>query len=363
MAAAAGPVLGTRVLGRATLERQGLLRRAPGGVHATLERLVGLQGQVPQVPYTALWDRLEGFDPEELSAAMADRSVVRATLMRGTLHTVTSEDALGLAPLMAPVLARAFGSTAWGQRLRGVDLEPVLAAARELVEERPRTRAALGQALGERFPELDGGSVAYAFSYLVSTVQPPPRGLWRRSGPAALTTTESWLGQAPAPMPAQTLVRRYLGAFGPATVMDVQAWCGLTRLREVTDGMDLRRYRTRDGAELLDLPDAALPDPDVPAPVRLLPEYDNALLGYADRSRVGAGRAVRWPEHGPGGAIGTVLVDGLAAGTWVLRRQPLKLQVTPLFPLAAPERDEMTGEGVALAAFLRPGREVAVEVR
>ncbi|MCK6211889.1 winged helix DNA-binding domain-containing protein [Georgenia sp. EYE_87] len=365
MRAGASATLSDRVLGRSTLQRQHLLARAGLPVPEMLEHLVGLQGQVPGVPYTALWSRVAAFDPEELSSAMAGRTVVRAPLMRTTLHTVTARDCLALQPLTAPVLARTFASTAWARRLRGQDLGPALDAAGRLVAERPLTRAALAQELDLRFPELDATSLAWAFSYLAPVLQATPRGLWRRSGPSALTTIEAWLGEAPgAGMSLQTLVRRYLVAFGPASVNDVQAWCGLTRLREVTDGMDLRRYRSTGGAELLDLPDAAVPDEEAPAPVRFLGEYDNALIGYADRSRTAAGSLLDLPRGGPGGAVGTVLVDAAVRGTWALRRRGdgYALTVHPRASLRRAEKDEVLAEATALGAFLTVGADVRVEV-
>jgi hypothetical protein len=363
--AGASATLSDRVLGRSTLHRQHLLSRAEVRVPELLEHLVGLQAQVPGVPYTALWSRVTAFDPEELSSTMAQRTVVRAPLLRTTLHTVTARDCLALQPVTAPVLARTFASTAWGRRLHGQDLGPAFAAAGRLVSEQPLTRAALAKELGPRFPELDATSVAWAFSYLAPVLQPTPRGLWRRSGPSALTTIEAWLGEAPgAGMDLQTLVRRYLAAFGPASVGDVQAWCGLTRLREVTDGMDLRRYRSTGGAELLDLPDATLPDEDVPAPVRFLGEYDNALIGFADRSRTAAGSALDLPQGGPGGAVGTVLVDGAVRATWALRRrgEGFVLTVHPRAPLRSADEEDVVAEATALGAFLTVGADVRVEV-
>lgn len=363
--AGASATLSDRVLGRSTLQRQHLLARAPISVPAMLEHLVGLQGQVPGVPYTALWSRVVGFDPEELSSAMAARTVVRAPLMRTTLHTVTARDCLALQPVTAPVLARTFASTAWGRRLRGQDLGPAFAAAGTLVAERPLTRAALAKELAPRFPELDATSLAWAFSYLAPVLQPTPRGLWRRSGPSALTTIEAWLGQAPgAGMGLDTLVRRYLTAFGPASVNDVQAWCGLTRLREITEGMDLRRHRSAAGAELLDLADATLPDEDVPAPVRFLGEYDNALIGYADRSRTDAGSALDLPQGGPGGAVGTVLVDATVRAAWALRRRGdgFTLTVHPRSPLPRDDAEEVVREATALGTFLTLGADLRVEM-
>ena len=318
------PVLSRRALGRATLARQLLLDRETRPVAGALEHLVGLQAQVPLVPHLALWDRLAGYDPGELDPLMTSRQVVRTQLMRTTIHTVTAADALALRPLLQPVLDRTFASTSWGQRLRGQDVGAVVAEAAELLAERPLGRASLQRELAARHPGLDAEALAFGVSYWVPWVQPPPRGLWGASGAAVMTTVAAELGATAAgPMTLQDLVVRYLTAFGPASVRDVQAWCGLTRLREVVDelGPRLRRFRTEDGAELLDVPDGPLPDADIPAPARFLAEYDNALLSYADRSRVVDEGDHVLLQGGPGGWTGTVLVDGLMRATWAARRE------------------------------------------
>ena len=272
-------------------------------VSAALEHLVGLQGQVPRVPHLALWDRLAGYDPAELDGLMTSRAVVRTQLMRTTIHTVTTADAVALRPLLQPVLDRTFSGTAWGQRLRGQDLDAVVGEAAELLAERPMGRAELQRELARRHPGLDAEAVTFGVSYWVPWVQPPPRGLWSRSSAAVMAPLSTWLPAVEASSSLDDVVLRYLGAFGPASVRDVQAWCGLTRLREVVDrlGSRLRRFRTEDGAELVDVPDAPLPDPELPAPVRFLAEYDNVLLSHADRvagrcrgrPRAAAGRSGR----------------------------------------------------------------------
>jgi hypothetical protein len=351
------PPLTARALGRATLARQLLLERATRPVLDVVEDLVGLQAQVPQVPHLALWDRLAGYDPAELDGLMTARQVVRTPLMRTTIHTVTAVDALALRPLLQPVLDRTFASTAWGQRLRGQDVTAVVAEAAQLLAGRPMGRAELQRELAGRHPGLDAEAVAFCVSYRVPWVQPTPRGLWGRSRAAVMTPVRTWLADRDVPpaTPDELLVR-YLRAFGPATVRDAQAWCGLTRLREVADrlGSRLRRLRTADGGEVLDVPDGPLPDPDTPAPVRFLAEYDNALLSYADRSRVVAEGDHVLLSGGPGGWTGTVLVDGRLQATWAARRDGV-LTVRPSLPLAAGARAEVEEEGARVLGFLALG--------
>ena len=333
----------------------------------TLEHLVGLQAQVPLVPHLALWDRLAGYDPVELDGLMSAREVVRTQLMRTTIHTVTAADALALRPLLQPVLDRTFASTAWGQRLRGCDVSAVVAEAGDLLGQRALGRAALQRELAARHPGLDAEAVAYGVSYRVPWVQPPPRGLWGASGAAVMTTVSAWLDGTTAPAASlDDVVLRYLDAFGPASVRDVQAWCGLTRLREVVDrlGDRLRRFRTDDGVELFDVPDGPLPDPDTPAPVRFLAEYDNVTLSYADRTRVVADAEHVPLTGGPGGWCGSVLVDGRVQAMWAARREgeAMTLAVRPSLPLAAGDRAEVLEEGARLLAFIAPGREHDVGV-
>jgi hypothetical protein len=329
-------------------------------VAATLEHLVGLQAQVPRVPHLALWNRLTHYDPAELDGLITSRAVVRTQLMRTTIHTVTAADALALRPLLQPVLDRTFAGSAWGQRLRGQDVTTIVAEAAELLTEQPLGRAALQRELARRHPDLDAEAVTFGVSYWVPWVQPPPRGLWRGSGAAVMTTMRTWLGEG-APGSLDDLVLRYLSAFGPASVQDIQGWCGLTRLREIVDGLGarLRRFRTEGGVELVDVPDAPLPDPETPAPVRFLAEYDNVVLSHADRSRVVADGDHVLLQGGTGGWTGTVLVDGLLRATWAARREgdASALTVRPSEVLSFAERHEVIVEGERLLGFLAPGRE------
>ena len=366
MVVAVSDVLSHRAINRATLDRQLLLRRASLPAAATIEHLLGLQAQAPRAPFVGLWTRLVDFDPAELDELIESRQAVRASLMRGTVHLVTARDCLAIRPTLRPVLDRAHFAGPFRRRIEGVDLDELVAAGRALLDEAPRTRAELGQLLSARWPGRDPTALAHAVGFLVPQVQVPPRGTWTGGGPVRWATNTSWLGaDAGDELTVDDLLLRYLGAFGPATVMDAQAWCGLTRLGEVASrlGGRLRRFRDADGRELLDRPDAPRPDPDTPAPPRFLPEYDNLLLSHADRSRVvpDGQQVPLWPGHG--GARGEVLVDGWWAANWELSRAggAATLTIEPFERLARRDVAAVSAEGSALLAWAAPGS--APEVR
>ncbi|WLW51255.1 winged helix DNA-binding domain-containing protein [Streptomyces sp. YU58] len=347
------PVLGVRALNRATLDRQLLLRRTALTAEQAVEHLVGLQAQNVKPPYYALAARLDGFDPEELSASMADRRVVRIVTMRSTIHTHTADDCLTLRPLVQPARDREL--TVFRKGLEGVDLDRLAALARDLVEAEPRTMKQLREALSVEWPDADPQSLAVAARCTLPLVQVTPRGLWGRSGQVALTTAEHWLGRPAEPAPApDATVLRYLAAFGPASVKDMQTWAGLTRLRDAFERLrpDLVTFRDDKGVELFDLPDAPRPDPDTPAPPRFLPEFDNLLLSHADRTRVVPpeywGRA--WQGNR---AHCTLLVDGFLAGVWRLESEALVVE--PFARLTKEQRGEVTEEGQRMLKVMHPG--------
>jgi hypothetical protein len=350
-----GEVLDNRTLNRATLARQLLLRRAEMPVLDAVEHLVGLQAQVPLNPYTGLWSRLAGFQPEQLARLLEDRRVVRTVLMRGTIHLVTADDCLGLRPLVQPVLDAELGRHRdHAPVLASVDLAPVLAFARRLLAAGPRTGPELRAALAERFPSDDSAALAYACRNHLALVQVPPRGVWGRTSQVAVTTAEAWLGRDLAVSPSlDELVLRYLAAFGPASAADVAAWSRLTGLREVVEGLRprLRTFRDEGGRELFDLAEAPRPDPDTPAPPRFLPEYDNLLLSHADRSRFHG-------DHGSarlaGPVHGAVLYDGLVCGVWRIERDAAAGAAALVVEHAAPlTKRAMSALGAEGRRFLR----------
>jgi hypothetical protein len=352
MARAGDEPLDRRALNRATLARQMLLERAPVSALEALERLVGMQAQAPRAPYVGLWSRVEQFRGAELSELIGSRSAVRAPLMRATLHLVTAPDFLELRGVVQPVLERSFASAPFD--IQGIDRRALLEAGRSLLAERPLTRPELGAALARRWPKHDPPSLAQAITYLVPVVQVPPRGLWDSSGAARWSLAETWLAGAPgAAGSREAVILRYLAAFGPATVRDIQTWSGLTRLAEVVDRVrrQLRTFRDERGAELFDLPNAPRPDPDTPVPPRFLPEYENLLLSHADRSRfLPGGERVPLPP-GLGARSGTLLVDGFVRATWSIRRRGATaiLQIEPFGRLT--NREAIREEGARLLGF------------
>jgi hypothetical protein len=360
------PILTRRALNRALLDRQFLLRREAMPAESMIEHLVGMQAQVPTDPYVALWSRIDGFQPEELSHLIEARRAVRATaMMRTTIHLLTATDWLALRPVLQTVAERGFATgSPFGRRLAGLDIEEVLAVGRALLAEKPRTIGELGKRLQERWPDRDATSLGYAIRLIVPLVQIPPRALWGRSGQPVLATAESWLGRSVGTdATPDAMVLRYLRAFGPASVMDIQAWCWLTRLAPVVERLrpGLQTFRDEHGRELFDLPDAPRPDPETPAPPRFLPTYDNIALSHKDRTRI-YGDLGNWTAVGEDAinrifAKGSVLVDGFVLGGWRLDRDGdrVTLVITSLRPLSPADEPAVVEEGTRLLGLVAAG--------
>jgi Winged helix DNA-binding domain len=347
-------LLGRRALNRALLERQMLLARRKLSASEAIERLVGMQAQVPTDPYIGLWTRLEHFRQDELARLVTEREAVRVGFLRTTLHLVSARDCLTLWPVLRPVMERAYRGSPFGRNLAGLDNDDVQSAGGAILEERPRTISELGRSLGELWPDRDPSSLAYALRFLEPIVQVPPRGVWGAKGRAVWTTAEAWLGQ-PLGIDSSPdrLVHRYLAAFGPSTVADIRTWSGLAGLREVIERLrpDLRTFRDEAGRELFDVPDGPLPHPDTPAPPRFLPEYDNALLSHDNRARIMGDHPPVFTGEQLG--IGTLLVDGFVSATWEIARERDRatLVITPAGPLTRLARREVADEAAQLLAF------------
>jgi hypothetical protein len=359
------PVLTHRELNRATLARQLLLSRERCSVPAAVERLGGMQAQEPKHPFIGLWTRLEDFSADALVAAIAAREVVRATLMRSTLHLFSAADYVALRTALQPppsVSLRVLGA-----RAEGLDPDAVVPAARELLAGHPLNFDAIRAGLVERFPAVNDRALGYAARTLVPLVMVPGEGRWGYPRVAEFGLAEEVLDARLAPPAPDALAERYLGAFGPASVADLQTWSGVAGFKGVLDGMRdrLEVFADERGRELFDLPDAPRPGAGAAAPVRFLPEFDNLVLAYDDRSRVIAA------EHRPLVTTrnlrvkATFLVDGVVAGIWTIavKRRVATVTLEPFGRLPQRALKELTAEGEALARFAEPeARDHAVAV-
>ncbi|ACZ83977.1 hypothetical protein Aros01_03391 [Streptosporangium roseum] len=355
--------LSGRALNRALLDRQFLLARTDRTPLEVIGRLVALQAQEPNWPYVGLWSRIHGFTHSQLTTLLQDRKVVRSGLLRSTQHLAVADDFRRLRPLLQSVLDRTAGSPHFARNSTGLDAASLVAEGLDLLGGGTLTRKELARRLARRHPGIDGRILAGEFELrtpLVHDVATGAWGSWGNRSKVSVTPAEAWLGRpmATAATPATTtdlakkLIRRYLAGFGPAGVKDVQAWCGLTRLNEVVAQMrtELRRYSGPDGGELIDLADAELPDPDTPAPVRLLPAFDNALLGHADRTRVISDQDRKRVMPGQAQVRPTFLVDGHVHGSWSLEGDTLRL--IPFRPLSATDRAALEQETERLLPFV-----------
>ncbi len=318
-----------RALNRATLHRQFLLGGVPRALSLvdTVHRLAGLNAQDRDGPSLSLAAR--GRPDADIVGALEDRTLERAPMLRATQHIVTAADYLAWWPALRPVLARA--QRFFARQLDGVDTHDLAVTATDILAEGPLTRTELGVRLARRWPGNDPKALASSVQFLVPIVHPPGPGTR-----TALALAVAWLGR---PIPAgddpRPLITSYLAAFGPATVKDIQAWSGLTRLRDTVARMSLREHE----GGLYDLPGAPLPDPETPAPTRLLPYVDNLLTAHADRTRIMDPEVQR--QVCVGAVVkATVLHDGRVAGTWWVDSDRGRLELDLLTP--APGLDPTT---------------------
>lgn len=352
-------ILDAHALNRALLARQWLLEPRRATALEAIEQLVGLQAQDVKAPYFQLWARLADFDPHELSGLLERREAVRIALMRGTIHLVSARDALLLRPLTDPVIGRATDSN-WS--VGNLDRDVLATAGRELVETEPRSFARLGALLAERFPDADPRALAQQIRALVPLVQVPPRGLWGQSGAAAHTSIEQWLDGVERPEPSlRTLIGRYLGAFGPASVQDMQKWSGLSRLRPAFEDARSELVSFSDavtGRELFDLPHAPRPSGDTPVAPRLIGPFDNLVLSHADATRVLPTNYRRLTMTQNGLIAGMALIDGFVAGNWRIKvtKQHALLTITSFSgkPYNKSDAEALTREGQRLLRFAAP---------
>jgi hypothetical protein len=338
-------VLTLRELNRALLERQLLLGRRRLAAPGAIERLCALQAQYSLSPYIALWSRVTGFRKEQLTRALEERTVVKSTLFRITLHMTSARD--------YPYFAAAWLPAAQ-------EMTPRITVEKAAELSRKVYAVATKQVTHEQLENIAANDMGgrWRVRTLAPLLHVPPSGTWGFHGRPELLVMEAWLG---VDLPtreegAKHLVRSYLASFGPATQQDLLRFAGVRvgDLRPGLERLELRRFRDERGRELLDLPRGPLPDGDTPAPVRFLPKWDSSLLAYAppERTRILPEKFRSTVIGKNGDVLPTVLIDGFVAATWnVDRKRGLELE--PLRRLTKAERTEIDEEGERLVEFVR----------
>ena len=348
--------LSQRELNRATLARQLLLERSDLSPLTALERIGGLQAQWPKPPFVGLWTRLANFEREQLSGLLRRRTAVRATMMRGTIHIVSTKDYLATRAALQPALFR--GLAALRGKSEHLDIPRVLESARELFDQ-PRTFEDVRDALVAQYPKANERAMGYVARMMLRLVMVPTDDPWAFPANARFQLAESWLAKpVPSSEDASALLLRYFRAFGPATLADAQAWTGLQGLRPIVAslGAKLRTFKDERKRELFDVADATHPDPDTPAPIRFLQEFDNVLMGYQDRSRVLDAKHKPFVLLPGLRVAATVLVDGVIAATWKIERAKKRATIVVQLLAKTPKATtkEIAAEAERVVAFLEP---------
>ncbi|MFJ4650769.1 winged helix DNA-binding domain-containing protein [Nocardia sp. NPDC088792] len=349
--------LSLRELNRTLLLRQHLTTRVSMPALDLIRHLIAVQGQEPNWPYVGLWTRLTDFRHEDLTTLLEDRTVVRATTIRRTVHLSTADDYRWLYPTVRPDPDAALRAIYFRETLSGLDLGEFATAGKELLTGRTVPRRDLGRALTERFPHRDPGRLVHILGHLHPLIHDTDSARWNNWGSysVAVTLADEWTNAPLASAPqSETMVLRYLAAFGPATIADIQAWAGVTRLTEVVTRLRprLRVFQDESGRELFDVPDAPLAAADTPAPVRFLPAFDNALLAHRDRRRMISDEDRARINKIASGGVPMYLVDGFVHGRWDLDGSTIR--VTPWHPLTRTDEAAILEEAANLLPYITP---------
>ncbi|MCW4353727.1 winged helix DNA-binding domain-containing protein [Hoyosella sp. YIM 151337] len=360
--------LSDQVLNRTLLQRQHLLRRAPLSPQDLAAHLVGLQAQDSLPPYIGMFSRISGFDPAALSRTLESRELVRVTLMRGTIHLVTAEDAARMRPIFQPEFEKAIDRPGFFfGALDGLAPETIRRQGEAVFGDTPLSAADVRAAAKRAFPDRDPSAIAQAWYYQLPVLQVPPRGLWRTSGPPTWARIEDWLGRDLArDYPPSEVVARYLAAFGPATTQDIAAWSRLPGVAELISnlGPRIRPYLNTSGQTLYDVEDGALADPDSEAPVRFLGWYDNVYLSHKDRARIVASDISAQLWNGETRNISPILVDGFIQGGYRIltgkKGDPVEMRIRMVATTSAESLEYVEKEAVRLLEFLEPDRPAVI---
>ena len=342
-------------LNRAFLQRQLLLERQSLSITEATEHLIGLQSQIPNPPYIGLWTRLTDFQRDDLTQLMQERKILRAAMMRSTLHLITDDDHQRFRPVIEPALARGLRSF-FGKKAKELDVDKLVSSAKLFIEEVPRSTGELKEHLLTVEPDADPDAMAYVIRTHLPLVQVPPGGTWGAGTRASYATAEQWLSSDAQPATLRDLFARYLRAYGPASMMDFQTWTGMTSLKNAFKQFQDKfvTYEDENGRELFDLPDLSIPDSTTPAPIRFIPEYDNLLIAHADRNRIIADDDRKKVFLSAGRVLGTILVDGFVSGTWKIKsdKGSAALTISPFNDLNDEVRGALIDEGDRLLRFV-----------
>ena len=335
-----------------------LLARERATVVKAVERLLALQAQLPRPPHVGLWSRLQKFKRDDLITPLNARTLVRGTMMRGTLHIMSARDFLAFRMALQPSLTA--GMMAIVGKGPIPSIETLMTAGRSAFGRKGRPFADVRAALQSRFPDAHERLMGYAVRMQLPLVQVPADGAaWGFPADSDFALAEHWLKtKVGAGSGAGPLVLRYLAAFGPATVPDIAAWLGIRGVAELLAPIrdKLLTFRDERGREVFDLPSAPRPNAETPAPVRFLPEYDSVILAHADRARI-VDEAYRKALVTKNLIVpATFLIDGRVSGTWKIERKKTAaiLTLTPFCPIPKTCKPAVSEEGEALLRFVEP---------
>ncbi len=318
-----------RRLNRTLLSRQRLDIGSNESAIDLVKALCGLQAQDAQSPYFAIHARRERFKPDELESELRSKRIVRATLFRSTLHLITAEDYLAFWPLVKSGIERTYRAY-YPLEAKSLDRSALTTSVEKILDAGPTSLATIRDRLAPEFPDAAPGALSWAARAYLPLIQDPESTLWNnRSRPKYVLATSVLPGALGGPAEEDVrLVERYLRAYGPATVSDLTAWAGVSispAFKKLGDR--LVKYRGPDGKQLLDLSELSLCSEDREVPVRLMPQWDDLVLGHRNRSRVISDAARKKVIITVGRVLPFVLVDGFVGGTWMLEESGDQIRV------------------------------------
>jgi len=336
------------------LDRQLLIQRANISLSEATERVIGWQSQIPNPPYIGLWTRLESFQRDDLTNAMQNRQIVRCAMFRSTLHLITQADHHRFHRVIEPALVKGLRSF-HGRNIEGLNILPLVDVIKPFLSQSPRSMGEIGKFLQTIEPDREPEALNYAIRTYLPLVQVPPAGTWGVGSKATYVMAENWIGRDKS-ADVGALFLRYLAGYGPASVMDFQTWAGMTKLAPEIEKIkpQLRLFVDENGVALYDLPDMPQTDVDAPLPVKFIPEYDNVLIGHADRTRILPEEHRKKVFLSAGRVSSTILVDGFVAGVWKIEitKRTATLQITPFITLTDNQREALISEGELLIRFV-----------